>query len=107
MSELSDLRIEVAELKRLLLIIVATRPQTPIDMLTPAEFARMTGISAGRVRNLMSAGKLPWVTPTGDESSSRRIPVVAIQSMILRGLERFPDLDYSLIARLLGVSSRN
>lgn len=105
MSELSEVRAELAELKRLLLIVAATRPLTPIDMITPAEFAKLTKISAGRVRNLMSAGKLPWVTPTGDESSSRRIPVVAIQSMILRGLERFPDLDYSLIARLLGAST--
>jgi hypothetical protein len=102
-SELSELRAELAEVKRLLLIVAAARPQDADRHAHPGGIRPHDGI----VTRPRTEPHECWQAPVGHADGGR----VIIEEdpgrgdpnrMILRSLERFPDLDYSLVAKLLG-----
>jgi excisionase family DNA binding protein len=96
MSELSEVKAELTELKTLLLHVleqVSRHGEDSARLLKPAEAAPILGCKVTKVYAMMATGEIPTIQI--GEGGHRRIPLVALRAMIAEklkesGANRYP-----------------
>jgi hypothetical protein len=102
MSELSEVRSELAEVKALLFRVLeelARRGQESARLLTAVEAGKLLGYRVTQIHAMIASQEIPSIR--FGEKGQRRVPLAGLRALIAEKL-RDSDVDPELLARMLG-----